>query len=40
MVSALDGPGSSPGCVHCVVFFGKTVYYPGDPRVQMQGLTL
>jgi len=41
MVSALDGPGSSPGSIHCVVFLGKTLYShsvslnPGDPGVQM-----
>ena len=39
MVSALDsganGPGSSPGQEHCIVFLGKTLYshsaslYPG-----------
>ena len=31
MVSALDsgssGPGSSPGWSHCVVFFGKRLYF-------------
>ena len=42
MVSALDsrsgGPGSSPGCSHCVVFLGKTLYSHSaslHPGVQM-----
>ena len=42
MVSALDsrlsGPGSSPGCGHCVVFLGKTLYSHSaslHPGVQM-----
>ena len=42
MVSALDsglsGLGSSPGCGHCVVFLGKTLYsYSASlhPGVQM-----
>ena len=37
MVSALDsgsnGPGSSPGRCHCIVFLGKTPYsYSASPR--------
>ena len=42
MVSALDsrlsGLGSSPGCGHCVVFLGKTLYSHSaslHPGVQM-----
>ena len=35
MVSALvpgaNGPGSSPGRGHCVVFLGKTLYSYGAP---------
>ena len=52
MVSALDsvsnGPGSSPGRGHCVVFLGKTLYshsaslYPGVQMVpaNVLGVTL
>ena len=42
MVSALNSgsssPGSSPGCGHCVVFLGKTLYSHSaslHPGVQM-----
>ena len=36
--SGSSGPGSSPGCVHCVVFLGKTLFSHSaslHPGVQM-----
>ena len=48
LVSGSSGPGSSPGCGHCVVFLGKTLHfhnaslqvYKWVPANLMLGVTL